>query len=400
MNAYPKKRSIIFNGAVMACIAFYAVSLLATPALQVSVSGPSTITTGQKNVVFKVDLRNTGTEDLENLKVTFPLAPSYGLATKTATLIDENDFGFSSAVVEGELVITAPGQVLYVSELIDLSIVLDVNQQISRMKARNAVSASAMFAGTTIEATPVVLPEVTYVEATKNENPTLLPVLPVAAKIAIKGSAQKEIASATKVTVPAPDKATPSNVAPSAKPEVTPAVVVKDSQGSTATKAVTVAAKVATAPQSTRVALKDAPKADVAISQPVAKVIVSQPAQVAVADAPKADGAKLQPVQKAIKASEPVQKALIAQPVQKVIVAQPQLVVNALSTPSKDRAHTGTISIKAQGGTPPLSYSLNAGASFQSSNVFTKLGQGTFKAMVRDATGRMATTAVTVGRSK
>ncbi len=396
MNAYPKKRSVIFNGAVMACIAFYAVSLLATPALQVSVSGPSTITTGQKNVVFKVDLRNTGTEDLENLKVTFPLAPSYGLATKTSTLIDENDFGFSLAVVEGELVITAPGQVLYVSELIDLSIVLDVNQQISRMKARNAVSASAMFAGTTIEATPVVLPEITYVEATKNENPTLLPVLPVAAKIAIKGNAQKEIASATKVT--APDKATPSNVAPSAKPEVTPAAVVKDSQGSTATKAVTVAAKVATAPQPAPVALVDAQKTDVAKSQPVQKAIIAQPAQLAITDAPKTEGVISRPVQKV---SEPAKKAPTDQPVQKVIVAQPaQLVVSALSTPSKGHAHTGTISIKAQGGTPPLSYSLNAGASFQSSNVFTKLGQGTFKAMVRDATGRMATTAVTVGRSK
>lgn len=47
----------------------------------------------------------------------------------------------------------------------------------------------------------------------------------------------------------------------------------------------------------------------------------------------------------------------------------------------------GTITITGAGGTPPLSYSINGGASYQSSNVFTGLNGGTYTIVIRDGLG-------------
>jgi gliding motility-associated-like protein len=45
----------------------------------------------------------------------------------------------------------------------------------------------------------------------------------------------------------------------------------------------------------------------------------------------------------------------------------------------------GRITITATGGTPPLEYSINGGTSFQTSNVFSGLGGGTYNVVVKDA---------------
>ena len=60
-------------------------------------------------------------------------------------------------------------------------------------------------------------------------------------------------------------------------------------------------------------------------------------------------------------------------------------------------APTGTITINATGGAQPLQYSINGGTSYQSGNVFSNLGGGTYNIVVRDAAGcsRNSTTSLT-----
>lgn len=48
---------------------------------------------------------------------------------------------------------------------------------------------------------------------------------------------------------------------------------------------------------------------------------------------------------------------------------------------------SGSIQIAATGGVPPYTYSLNNSSSFQSSNTFANLNQGTYSVAVRDANG-------------
>ncbi len=47
----------------------------------------------------------------------------------------------------------------------------------------------------------------------------------------------------------------------------------------------------------------------------------------------------------------------------------------------------GTISVTGAGGTPPLSYSINGGTTYQASNVFTGLSGGTYTVIIRDGLG-------------
>lgn len=52
----------------------------------------------------------------------------------------------------------------------------------------------------------------------------------------------------------------------------------------------------------------------------------------------------------------------------------------------------GTITVTGTGGTPPLSYSINGGTTYQPSNVFTGLGGGTYTVIIRDALGCISAT--------
>jgi gliding motility-associated-like protein len=47
----------------------------------------------------------------------------------------------------------------------------------------------------------------------------------------------------------------------------------------------------------------------------------------------------------------------------------------------------GTITVTGAGGTPPLSYSINGGTTYQASNVFTGLSGGTYTVIIRDGLG-------------
>ncbi len=52
----------------------------------------------------------------------------------------------------------------------------------------------------------------------------------------------------------------------------------------------------------------------------------------------------------------------------------------------------GTITITGAGGTPPLSYSINGGNTYQTSNVFTGLSGGTYTVIIRDGLGCISAT--------
>ena len=52
----------------------------------------------------------------------------------------------------------------------------------------------------------------------------------------------------------------------------------------------------------------------------------------------------------------------------------------------------GTITVTGAGGTPPLSYSINGGTTYQPSNVFTGLSGGTYNVIIRDALGCISAT--------
>lgn len=71
-------------------------------------------------------------------------------------------------------------------------------------------------------------------------------------------------------------------------------------------------------------------------------------------------------------------------------------VTNIATTPSCDNAPTGSVTITAAGGIGTYTYSLNGGA-YQSSNVFTNIGAGTYTISVRDAYCGITTQTATVG---
>jgi PKD repeat protein len=65
----------------------------------------------------------------------------------------------------------------------------------------------------------------------------------------------------------------------------------------------------------------------------------------------------------------------------------PEIVISSINVvpPLCNGAANGTIQINASGGYPPLSYSINGGSSYQSSNLFTNVAAGTYDIIVRDA---------------
>lgn len=58
--------------------------------------------------------------------------------------------------------------------------------------------------------------------------------------------------------------------------------------------------------------------------------------------------------------------------------------------------NNGTITINASGGTPPYEYSINDGASYQTSNLFTGLAAGTYNIKVKDSGTEYASEAITI----
>jgi len=56
----------------------------------------------------------------------------------------------------------------------------------------------------------------------------------------------------------------------------------------------------------------------------------------------------------------------------------------------------GTITVTATGGVPPIEYSKDGGANYQSSNLFTGLSAGTYSIWVKDANNNTASTSVTI----
>ncbi len=70
--------------------------------------------------------------------------------------------------------------------------------------------------------------------------------------------------------------------------------------------------------------------------------------------------------------------------------------VSATSTPAMNCVNNGTITVTASGGTG-FTYKLNAGGTYQASNVFTGLAPGSFAVFAKEAGGCEASTNVTVG---
>jgi hypothetical protein len=74
-----------------------------------------------------------------------------------------------------------------------------------------------------------------------------------------------------------------------------------------------------------------------------------------------------------------------------------QMTVTTDSTTCGDTPpYDGGISIAAQGGRPPYTYSIDNGSTFASSNVFSQLANGSYTVVVRDAVGNTATSQATI----
>ena len=63
------------------------------------------------------------------------------------------------------------------------------------------------------------------------------------------------------------------------------------------------------------------------------------------------------------------------------------ILLNIVNTPASCQNTNGSITVNATGGTAPLSYSINNGASFQSGNYFSGLDSGQYHILVRDVNG-------------
>ena len=61
--------------------------------------------------------------------------------------------------------------------------------------------------------------------------------------------------------------------------------------------------------------------------------------------------------------------------------------INSLAKTDPTCTPDGTLTVTGAGGTPPLSYSINGGTTYQSSNVFTGLAGGTYNVIIRDNLG-------------
>ena len=61
------------------------------------------------------------------------------------------------------------------------------------------------------------------------------------------------------------------------------------------------------------------------------------------------------------------------------------------TNPTGCGTNDGTLAVTANGGTPPLQYSIDGGANFQNANTFNNLSAGTITARVRDANGCVVT---------
>ena len=61
--------------------------------------------------------------------------------------------------------------------------------------------------------------------------------------------------------------------------------------------------------------------------------------------------------------------------------------INSLAKTDPTCTPDGTITVTGGGGTPPLSYSINGGTTYQPSNVFTGLAGGTYNVIIRDNLG-------------
>lgn len=81
-----------------------------------------------------------------------------------------------------------------------------------------------------------------------------------------------------------------------------------------------------------------------------------------------------------------------------VTIAQPQAFVMSATTVDIlcSGASTGSINVSAGGGAGTLAYSINGGASYQSSSAFTNLSAGTYNVRVRDAAGCTGTISATL----
>ena len=74
-----------------------------------------------------------------------------------------------------------------------------------------------------------------------------------------------------------------------------------------------------------------------------------------------------------------------------------KITVTATATPPTQRdGNNGTITLDAQGGVRQLSYSVNNGATFQTTNFFADLTPGTYQTVVRDGGGRDVRRTVTI----
>jgi len=71
------------------------------------------------------------------------------------------------------------------------------------------------------------------------------------------------------------------------------------------------------------------------------------------------------------------------------VYPQPSVTFSNLAQPSSCNSADGAFTINATGGTPPYTYSIDAGYTYTSNNVFTNLTQGTYEILVKDANGQL-----------
>lgn len=108
MNAYRvrstiTKRSILLSLSVLTCWLVHA-----NPALETSLRGPASVNAGEE-VTFYLRVSNVGKTDLANIVIKLPLAAECCFSRAC----DEENFGFSFRFKDGDLIASAPGQLLY-----------------------------------------------------------------------------------------------------------------------------------------------------------------------------------------------------------------------------------------------------------------------------------------------
>lgn len=446
MNAYPQNRKkISYLATLTVCLLAYTTYLVASPQFEVFLSGPTSITDGQRDVTYTITLKNAGSTDLTDLTIEFPIPPSYKLSAERAYL-DEEDFGFNFTVQNGVLVASAPGQTLYgppYYESIDVAITFDVTGDVYAPVATNQVTATASALGETLVAISNPLKvfvdaesHIRLIEEPKVKHESALNAKDGSITLLVNGGTgiyqviAKNLTTGNSLTVEG-DEWGLLEVGP-LEPGFYEIEII-DSEGNSRSYSVgssftTVAAWVEEDGQEEVVetpAVVEVPA--VVIPDPVViesvtraggtltiaasggtgqlsysvnggknftvsntfKGLVAGTYTLVVKDQVGVTATRTEKIAPLVAPQKPATQATSQRSTLKILTTQKKA--------SRKGLPTGSITIKAAGGSGGLSYSINGGSSFSSNNTFSGLKAGTYSVVVKDAKGSRVSASIQIG---